>query len=67
MTEQAGYINETDLIAECEREAALAFLANDMQSDEIVCGIWATLSVLRRRGLINSQGLELIKQSGESK
>lgn len=84
MTEQAGYMNQPDLIDECARaqrngeiERQLAeFGRRRLQEWDELSEEYRDLyrfaaldvfSVLRQRGLIDLQGLELIKQSGEAK
>lgn len=83
MTEQAGYMNEADLIDEISSKMWLSkgksdegdfpFLGDiiDYQPNSqrliLRAATMAALSVLQRRGLLNELGLELIKQSGEAK
>lgn len=91
MTEQAGYMNQSDLMEECAEAVEHAFdhagrswverwtfpggiysdapdFPSTPYADVSATGIAkVVLSVLCKRGLINLQGLELIKQSGEAK
>ena len=69
MTESPGWINSTPLIEECAE--ALCY-ANDWdeylhyypkdQPEAYAKAVNSILSVLRRRGLVNQQGLELIQR-----
>lgn len=63
MTEQAGYMNQPDLIEECVEAIDNASWMHAGSARKVM----AVFRVLRDRGLITEQGLELIKQSGEAK
>ena len=82
MTESPGWINSTPLIEECmmQRPMLEEIDINYSHSFEHGCGkdseqlaisdvraiVVETISVLRRRGLVNQQGLELIhRETGE--
>lgn len=64
---EAGSMNAESLKDECRLEATIIYNANSGRLDEELCGVLGAFSVMRRRGLINLQGLELIKKSGEAK
>lgn len=73
MSEAAGFLNQPDLIAECAD--AISCTAFDWIKEKNVDGVndggWlevplevhakAVIDVLRKRGLITEQGLDLIK------
>jgi len=63
MTESPGWINSTPLIEECSRECLKWYKGRDpLRWEYARPNVESILSVLRRRGLINQQGLELIQR-----
>ena len=74
MIESPGWINSTPLIEECAKELHQGLGGNGWaysnygedelryKMDSLESGVTSILIVLRRRGLITSQGLELIQR-----
>jgi len=68
MTEPAGFLNETSLSEECQMAVFEAMdVADGLDTTAAMAYAQAVLNVLRKRGLIDLQGLELIKSEETSK
>lgn len=58
-----GCLQDRPLLHECMAAAVALSIANEPRFDPHMDGIMGCLEVLRRRGLLNVQGVEIVKEA----